>query len=218
MVLKGHIDITDNYNFVQEVLCMNNTIIISLDETLSLPDLPNVVVGLNLLPPVEALIAETDGNHSEFEICYANHFNNQSVDELVGTIIVLLMSGKNILFYSPKDELSQFSAAKLIDMFWLRYGIRIGVVGTSECTYDNSCVPLWLGYAYELKCINGRDYLTEYPEGVMIPDKILSELIYEFSPFADTFEEKRNYIYSLVYKFKENPGLRIPIFKCRSEV
>ena len=61
MFLKGTIFVTDNVDLVLKS-SINNTKIISLDEDGVLPQSPNIVGGLCLLPPIDAKIAEGDGS------------------------------------------------------------------------------------------------------------------------------------------------------------
>lgn len=213
-ILKGDISITDNIQFVREILYSNipNTKIISLDETNVIPlEHPNVIGGTCLLPPIDALIAEADGDEIMFDQHYSELFITPFVDQFVGALIVSLMSGTNLLLYYP--ELDTNIAPKLMEQFWRRYGIGIGIINQKPKVYDESCIPIWLGYAYTLKAINGRDYLYAYPVGCAIPDHILQYLIMEISPVANNYDERVQYIYSLVEKFKKKPNLVIPIFE-----
>ena len=212
-VLKGSISITDNINFINEVLySMPYTKVISLDENnvISLEH-PNVIGGTCLLPPINALIAEADGDESLFDMYYAEHFTTQFVDAFVGALINYLITGGNLIIYYP--ELNSIIASKLMDMFWKRYGIGMGIVGQKEHVYDYSCIPIWLGYAYSNKVINARDYLLAIPKNVRIPDHILGQLLLDISPLEDNYVDSVDYIYSLVYKFKEKPDLIIPIYR-----
>ena len=213
-ILKGDISITDNINFVKEVLYSNipNTKVISLDENNAIPlEHPNVIGGTCLLPPIDALIAEADGDEMLFDQVYSEHFMTPFVDQFVGALIISLMRGTNILLYYP--ELDTNIAPKLMEQFWRRYGIGIGIINQKQKVYDESCTPMWLGYAYTAKAINGRDYLYAFPINCQIPDMILQYLIIELSPVVDNYEGKVQYIYDLVEKFKQKPDLIIPIFE-----
>lgn len=212
-VLKGSISITDNLNFINEVLySMPYTRVISLDENNTInTEHPNVIGGTCLLPPINALIAEADGDEGLFDMYYAEHFTTSFVDMFMGAIINYLISGGDLVIYYP--ELNSIIASKLMDMIWKRYGIGIGIVGQKEHFYDYSCLPIWLGYAYTNKVINARDYLKVMPTNVIIPDLIMNQIIFEISPLEDDYNDSVNYIYSLVHKFKEKPGLIIPIYR-----
>ena len=80
-ILKGDISITDNLAFIQDVL-QNNTNpalrIVSMDEENSIPENhPMVVKGTCLLPPIDALIAEADGNEPLYDRIYNDYLNEK---------------------------------------------------------------------------------------------------------------------------------------------
>ena len=211
-ILKGDISITDNIQFVRELMYSNlpSIKIISLDESNSLPlEHPAIIGGTCLLPPIDALIAEADGDEPEFDRIYSDHFMTPFIDQFVGALIVSLMNGNNLVIYYP--ELDTNIAPKLMEQFWRRYGIGIGIVNQKQPVYDDTCIPIWLGYAYTIGVITGRDYLYAYPINTQIPQRILDLLLLEFKPIGDSYNDKINYIYSLIYKFKENSNLIIPI-------
>lgn len=217
-ILKGDITLTDNLEFVKEILFSNspNTKIISLDESNSIPlEHPNVIGGICLLPPIDALIAEADGDEELYNQYYYDHFTNPSVEQFVAAVVILLMSNINLLVYIPEIDQTN-TAKKLMEMFWRRYGIGMGVMSNTiqkSHNYDYSASPIWLGFAIKSNVISCRDYLYAYPIDCSIPDDILQYIIMDISPLGDSYTDKANYIYSLVYKLKEKPNLIIPIFE-----
>ena len=213
-ILTGDISITDNLQFVQEILFNNSidTKIISLDENNSLPlDHPRVLGGKCLLPPIDALIAAEDGDEASFDMFYSENFMNPFTDQFVGAMIIYLMRGGNLLLYYPEFKCTA-AGPKILDQFWRRYGINIGIIGERPHYYDVSCTPIWLNYAYSIGNIDCKNYLYLYPEGATIPDNIMYRLISELSLYVDGgYENLTNYIYGLVHKYKEKPNLIIPI-------
>lgn len=214
-ILKGDIQITDNIGFVREMMYSNvpNIKIISLDEDGKLPlDHPNVLGGLSLLPPMDALIAEADGDEQSFDIIYFNHFTDPMVEQFVVALIAYLFSiGGHLIMYSP--DINSLITNKLIQMFWKRYGIGIGVIGFSECTYDDSCIPIWLGFLYSIHNIGPIEMLYLYPNEALISQSIMDQLLIELSPFGETYQDKINFILDLRIKVKENPKVKIPIYQ-----
>src|SRR5574344_397895 len=153
---------------------------------------------------MDALIAEADGDEQSFDIIYFNHFTNPMVEQFVIALIAYLYSvGGHLIMYS--SELNSPIINKLIQMFWKRYGIGIGVVGFSECTFDDSCAPIWLGFLYSIRSISPLEMLYLYPKEALIPQPIIDQLLIELSPFGDTYQDKINFILDLWSKGKENP-------------
>ena len=83
MILKGNILITTDKNIIYETLHMRPDVkIISLDEDNSIGLDPSIFVyGTILLPPVEAVIAEVDGNEEKYDMIYSNHLISDPVKE-----------------------------------------------------------------------------------------------------------------------------------------
>lgn len=211
-ILKGDIEITDNIDFVREIMYSNipNTKIISLDENGTLPlDHPNVLGGVCLLPPMDALIAEADGDEQSFDIIYFNHFSEPFVEQFVVALITFLFKGGHLILYYP--ELNSVIGTKLLQMFWNKYGINIGRVGFSNCSYDKSCTPIWLGYMYSIDILSSYELLYLYPNDALIPQQIMDKLLLDISPYRKDFQDKVDYILALRSKLKEQPYLKIPI-------
>lgn len=213
IILKGDISITDNEKFVSDMLIPANQgkiKIISLDDTQDIFPFehPDVIGGTCLLPPIDAQQAEVDGDEFAYDMCYAEHLAEPAIDNFVGALIVSLMSGINLLVYIPTMEGN--TAKKLMEMFWKRYGIGMGIIGFKNHEYDESCIPIWLQYAYVAGVINGRDYLYAMPVDAPIPDDMMGCLIYEFAQPFDTYQKHIDFINSLKYKLKESPKLILP--------
>jgi hypothetical protein len=102
-ILIGRIDITDNLDFVKEVL-MNpdpNTILINLDEFNNSLNGPYTIQGVELLPPPEAVIAEQESDMEAYDFIYDAWYNQPELNLFVTGLIASLYQGKNILMYYP---------------------------------------------------------------------------------------------------------------------
>jgi len=213
-ILKGDFSITDNIDFTREIIFgRNDTKIISLDETnqAQLPmEHPNVIGGSSLLPPVDALIAEQEGNQIAYERIYEEMFvNNIEIDNFFASIFCLLMKGENILIYTP--SLKENAVLKLIDILYKRYGISPGIIGQNPVFYDETCIPMWLRYVYLFNMMYAKDYIYFIPDASMITQDVMDRLLIDINPCGDSYKEKVEYILSLVKKTKEKPDLVIPI-------
>lgn len=210
-ILNGSMDITNNLDFVREMMFSNNPNIriVSLDEDNILPtDHPLILGGTCLLPPMDALIAEADGDEQLFDNCYGNHFNDPFVTQFVGALIIFLHNGGNIIFFCP--ELDTNIGKKFLQHFWVRYGIQIGIIDINQCSFDYSCIPIWLTFIYMASVIHPFELLYFYPEDAMIPNNIMDKLLMEISPVG-TYEEKVKYILDLRSKLKNNPNTIVPL-------
>lgn len=213
-ILNGNMSITNNLDFIRELINSNtpNIRIVSLDEDNILPtEHPLVLGGTCLLPPIDALIAEADGDEPLFDSYYSNHFNDPFVSQFVGALITFLHNGGNIIFFCP--ELDTNIGQKFIQHFWVRYGIGIGIVGSNQCVpmTDNSCIPIWLQFIYMTGSIHPFELLYFYPEDAMIPDDMMDRLLVEISPVGESYVDKVRFILDLRSKLKQNSQTIVPL-------
>lgn len=212
--LKGDIQITDNIGFVREILYSDtpNIKVISMDEDGAIPlEHPDVIGGTCLLPPMDALIAEADGDEVAFNEIYMNHFYDPFVDQFISALISYLFVGGNLLIYHP--NVSIFSCAKFREIIWILYGINIGIVGQQNCSYDQKCVPVWLCMIYMINAILPIDFLRLYPVESLIPNNIMDKLLVDMAVFEDGYENKVRRILHIRDILKTNPNIKIPLFK-----
>lgn len=212
-IFNGSISITDNINFVRDILYSNSSQdirIISLDEDNSIPtNHPLVLGGTCLLPPMDALIAEADGDEQLYDVYYSEHFNDPFVSQFIGALFIFLYNGGNLLFYLP--SLRDTTGKKFLQQFWIRYGINIGIVGQSTHNYDISCIPIWLTYIYLSDAMHPFELLYFYPVDALIPDNIMNKLLNEINPLGDTLNEKISFILDLSKKLKEKVNTIVPL-------
>jgi hypothetical protein len=79
-ILKGSIMITDKIDFIRDILMDNpgNFKVVTLDEDGIIPlESKDVLCGTCLLPPMDALIAEQDGDMEMYDAIYNDHFADQ---------------------------------------------------------------------------------------------------------------------------------------------
>lgn len=210
---RGRIDITDNYEMVYEILRDqgSNVFVVDIDEEND-PNIhrnhPRVIGGSCLIPPMEALIAAADGEADVFRMMYAEHFSTPFIDNYVAALIIHIFGdGGNLLLYYH-DELG--IVPELIQIFWMRYGIQIGIVGESDCFMDPSCIPIWLQYLYKENKFTGRDFLYNYPVKTPINGAMMNKLILEILPPGNKAEQEQE-IYRMVALLKQCPNLINPL-------
>ena len=88
-MLTGTIYITDKEDIIYQ-LDLRKTRIINLDEDGVLMDNPAIIGGTCLLPPIDAKIAEADGNEQLYDSIYSNHLNMPFQKEFIGALISYL--------------------------------------------------------------------------------------------------------------------------------
>ena len=213
------ISMTDNYDFVADILMQNpypNPIVKVVDmedSPQTLPkEHPNVIGGGVLLPPIDALIAEQDGDENKYDRIYLNYFHEEYVSLFMEALISALLLGTNLILYLPNKEQFQ-TPRKFAQVVEYLYGIRIGVIGQrpSVCNLnDISSVKCWLCAAYRSKAITPREFLYLYPGDIDATPEIISKLIMDINPMD---ENPMPYLNKLSRQLKEKPDLIVPLFR-----
>ena len=218
MILKGNILISTDKNIILETLHMRPDVkIISLDEdnTIGL-DSGNFIPGTILLPPVEAIMAEVDGNEQKYDMIYSNHLLSEPVKEYMSSIIAFLYRGGKLLLYFPDMEYNN-TMKKMLFFIMVIYGIHIGIIGdqnldNATCYYDANLENIQLDMIfYYTNIIDWREYLYNYPPNCPITDQIMNILLAQINPYGKTFNEKLEVINRLRTGIKKNPNLINPI-------
>ena len=209
-LLKGRIDITDNIILIRDILnsLADSTVIINLDEDNKLVG-DIVIQGTMLLPPPEAIIAEQDGDEFTYDSVMNDYYNIPDLQLFVTGIINSLYQGINILLYYPDlNPAESITVPKLLDLFWNKFGIGIGIIGVREGFYNYKNTPMWLNMLYNVDAINGYQFLTLYPTNAIILDGFMSKLINEIRPIDEGSKGKINTIYRLRERLHEKPTTR----------
>ena len=214
MFLTGRIDITDNLPFVVQAVQNQDpsVVVINLDEdSQQLKKCHNVLGGTELLPGVNALMAEIDGDEQTYDYLYSMQFQDPFVVQYVSAIIAALHIGKNILMYYPTlDPAETKTVPKLIDQFWNNFGIGIGLLGYNIGVYDNTKINIWAKMLYTARVIGPMEFLASYPGECSLDGPIMELLLADIRPVADDFDKGIAYILSLWKHIKAKPDLKIP--------
>lgn len=212
-IIKGDISITDNLNFINDLLLspQPNVKIIVLEEETNLPlNHPNVINGSCLLPPIEALIAEADGDKPLFDALYNDYLNTPFVYEFMCAILLALHNGTSIIMYYPVLNSGNVIIQNLLGFIYQKYGIGLGVIGYNRTTFNPNYIPLWDSAMYMLNGISAMEFLYYYPENIRIDDDVINKILIELRLYT-TPEQKDSYIHGLVHKIKENKNLKIAL-------
>ena len=211
-ILRGDISITDNFEFIRDIITSppnNNIKIISLEEVSSIDlNLPNVIGGSFLLPPIDAMMAAANGDEEMFTQLYVDHLNTPAVTEFLSLIITVLYRGTNLILFYPDDDLHL--KGKILEILWKMYGIAVGEVGQYQCQYDVSCTPIWLNLIFMTGALDPMELLYLYPEEALLEDRLIYNLITVIKPVGDSYQERAQFILDLRHKLKENRNLVVP--------
>lgn len=216
-MLKGTIFITDNLDFIYNTPMNESTKIVSLDEDGILDNMKNIIGGTCLLPPMEAKIAEADGNEQMYDSIYSEHLLLPFQQQFIAALISFLYKGGNLILFLPEIGYTN-TTNKLIEHLFRIYGIHIGHIGdqnpvNTNCYYDAKCIPIWLNLIFTAGVITPEEYLYMYPEDAIISnEQVMFLLINEIKPYGSTISEKRNYILRYHKLIHKNPKITPAIY------
>lgn len=222
-LLKGTIYITEDMNIVNSIPYNSNTKIVNLDEDDILPDSSNILVGTCLLPPIEAKIAEVDGNQTLYDTIYSNHLMMPFQQQFISALLSYLYKGGNLILFLPELGYNNTKDMIIYEMFKL-YGIHIGLIGDQDpqkanCYYDETCIPMWLNSIYSVSAISPYEFLYMYPlDAVLNNNVIIRKLVKELNPYGENFNEQVGYIHEFHKKIHINPNVRPAIFNSYSDL
>lgn len=217
IILKGRIDITDNLEFVLDIIKEKypNMMIINLDEYNNQIQGENVIQGAELLPPPGAVIAEAEGDMYTYDIIYESWYAEPNMQLYITAIISYLYTGKNLILYYPElSNNESITMPKLFDMFWKHYGIKFGIVSNNmqpqNPYYDFRSTPTWLNMMYCHRVIGVNEFLIQYPDDAKIQASEMMLLIEDIRPIES---DPVKAILEYQHKLKMKPDLKRVIFK-----
>lgn len=211
MIFKGTIYLTDKEEVVYNAPSLT-TKIVSLDEDGILMENDSILVGTCLLPPIESKIAEADGNEQMYDMCYERHLNEPYQQEFMAALISYLYKGGNLLLFLP--AMDNYTKEKLVFFIYKLFGIHIGVLDdpnpyNANCYFDERCIPMWLNLMYTVDVLDPYEYLILYPLDAQLNNQfIMEKLLNQIRPYADSINEKVQYILHLHKELHKNPNVR----------
>ena len=216
-LLKGTIYITEDMNIINNIPYNGNTKIVSLDEDGILPESAHILVGTCLLPPIEAKIAEVDGNQGLYDTIYSNHLLSPFQQQFISALLSYLYKGGNLILFYPELGYTNTKEMIIYEIFKL-YGVHIGLIGSPDpkianCYFDETCVPIWLNSIYSVSAISPYEFLLAYPvDAALNNNMIIRKLVKEMNPYGENFNEQVAYIHRFHKKIHKQPNIRPAIF------
>lgn len=216
-ILKGLIYITDDVNVVYQFPIGPMNKIINLDEDDVLPENNSIVGGTCLLPPIDAKIAEADGDEILYNSRYIDHLQAPYQQQFIAALLSFLFKGGNLLLFLPELGYTN-TRDKFIAFMYMLYGIHIGIMNNPDpnmatCYYDSTAIPIWLNLIYCSGVISAKDYLLLMPEdaSVVNNDRVIDMLMMELKPYGETIKSKLDSIVRMHKAVHKNPNTVTPI-------
>ena len=215
MLLKGTMYITDSEDIVYNIPREAMVKVVTLDEDNVLNRDPSYLVGTCLLPPVDAMIAEADGNEPQYDMIYSSHLLQPYQQQFVSALLSYLYKGGSFILFLP--ELGTNTREKLVQMLYINYGIHPGIIGSNKPNemnwyIDEKCIPLWMNMIYSVHAISAYEFLNMYPADAVLNNKfVIHELVKELRPYESTYNDKVDNILNLHKLVHKKAGVINPI-------
>lgn len=214
-MLKGNIYITDNFNIIKESNLSLIKVIIMDEDFDDQYMTKDMILGTILLPPIEAKIAEADGNEQKYDYIYSSYLLRFEVEKYISAIIAFLYRGGSLMLYINDMDYTN-TKKKFVELFYKLYGIHIGIIEEgnpqdANCYYDATCMPMWMNLIFLADVIYPEEYLFKYPLDAKIPDNIMNKLMDIMKPIGDTINDRIKFIENYRAKLKVIPNLEVPM-------
>lgn len=212
-ILTGQFLMTDNRDQIMNIISSNapNVKVLDLEEDPSLPlDHPVVANGITLLPPVDSMIAEQDGNASAYFEFYYKRMCEPEQEDFMTAIICYLCNGDILVTYVPsiKSVLANMFR-KVIDA---KYGILIGMYPQEQTLYNYDYAHIWLWKMYSVNFISARSYLKLFPKEQEIPEYARAKLMYDIDLYGVSYEDKTKSLERIKDRLKVNSNFILPVY------
>lgn len=174
---------------------------------------PAVTTAGALLPPVESIQFELDGNMFEAVSLYEQYLQQIEADPYISVIIAAAIKQVPIGIMFGKDELNMQFPKMLIDFVYRSYGLVFGIKNKVQPYILEEFLPIDLAKIYMINMIDYPTFITKHPP-LPIHPMAISKLVYENRPlvevkdtahFVEYFENVRNAIHNNGGKFLVDP-------------
>lgn len=214
-MLKGNIYITDNINVIRNSNLSLIKVIVMDEDFDDQYMTKDMIMGTILLPPIEAKIAEVDGDEQKYDYIYSGYLLKPEVERYISAIIAFLYKGGSLMLYINDMDYTN-TKKKFVQLMYKLYGIHIGIIEENDpqlanCYYDDTCTPMWMNLIFLADVIYPEEYLYNYPINASIPNNIMNKLMDIMRPLGDSINDRIKYIENYRARLRVIPNLEIPV-------
>lgn len=174
---------------------------------------PSIITAGALLPPVEAISAELDGNIFESSSIYDMYLQSHEADQYISIIVAAAIKQIPIGIMFGKDELNMKFPIMLIDFLYKRYGLVLGMKGKINPYIVEEMLPFDLAKLYCMNIIDYPTFMEKHPP-LQIHPICISKMAIEINPlvlkkdmhsYVEYFENVRKAVHDNGGKFLIDP-------------
>lgn len=204
--------LVDENNFDKFILGGAKVVLIAEDPGI-LANHPSVVTGGCLLPSIEALTAELDGDIPKAEFLYQQELTTSVQDKYIAIILAAAVSNVTLGIMFGKDEKNMHFPTTLINFLYQVYGLIVGVDKGANTLYPDLMVdmlPIVLAKLYLMDIISMAKFIMLHPDRP-IHEHAIQKLIYELNPPVKqkTLECYEEYFHDFIESCKSKGALLV---------
>lgn len=144
---------------------------------------PAIITAGALLPPIEAIHAELDGNIPMSMSIYENYLMSEEADIYVSILIAAAIRQIPIGIMFGKDELNMQFPKMLMDFLYKAYGLVIGIQRKVVPYIVEEIIPFDLAKLYCMNIIDYQTFMERHPP-LPINPMVLSKMAVEINPLV----------------------------------
>lgn len=172
---------------------------------------PAVTTAGTLLPPIESIQAELDGNMEEAVRIYEQYLNSSEPSMYISIIVAAAIKQIPIGIMFGKDELVMKFPTTLINYLFRVFGLVVGIPNKVPSYIVAEAMPYTLAMMYCMNFIDYPTYMEKHPP-LPLHEMSISKLAIEVKPLVEdkTFNGYYEY-FTNVLKCVQNHGGKFTI-------
>lgn len=175
---------------------------------------PAIVTAGTLLPPMEAIEAELDGDIQKSIMLYEDYLRQWESNVYISIILAAAIKQVPIGIMFGRDESNMQFPKMLIDFLYKYYGLVLGIGGKIQPYIVEQMIPKDLSILYASNMIDYQTFMEKHPPFLPIDAEIIPRLAYDIRPavsskdmnhYIEYFEKVKETIYNNGGKFIIDP-------------
>ena len=145
---------------------------------------PAIITAGALLPPLEAIQAELNGNIAESNSIYERYLISEEANMYISILVAAAIKQIPIGIMFGRDEMNMQFPKLFIDFMYRMYGLVIGINGKINPYIVEEMIPADLAMLYGMNIIDYPTFIEKHP-ALPINPMIISKLAIEVNPWVN---------------------------------
>lgn len=142
---------------------------------------PAIITAGALLPPIDSIQAELDGNLMDSIMIYEAYLLKEEADPYIAILLAAALKQIPVGIMFGKDEKNMQFPKMLIDFVYKYYGLVLGLQGKVQPYIEEQSMPTLLAKLYMQNIIDYKTFMERHPDLPIAPI-VISKMVYEVNP------------------------------------